>query len=62
VSVFLAKGIGGLLRHIFRPARKHGPRPKGRGMIWEGFRTPPKFGFELPGPKGPKFLETRWKH
>ncbi|MDE3046248.1 MAG: hypothetical protein KGJ02_06355 [Verrucomicrobiota bacterium] len=25
------------------------PRPKGRGMIWEEFRTPPKFGCELPG-------------
>jgi len=24
-------------------------------MIWEGFRTPPKFGFELLGPKGPGF-------
>ena len=34
----------------------HEPRPKGRGMIWEEFRTPPKFGFELPGPKGPGFL------
>ncbi|MDE3045142.1 MAG: LptF/LptG family permease [Verrucomicrobiota bacterium] len=31
------------------------PRPKGRGMIWEEFRTPPKFGCELPGPKGPGF-------
>ncbi len=33
------------------------PRPKGRGMIWEEFRTPPKFGFELPGPEGSGF----WK-
>ncbi|MDE3046298.1 MAG: hypothetical protein KGJ02_06615 [Verrucomicrobiota bacterium] len=33
----------------------HEPRPKGRGMIWEEFRTPPKFGCELPGPKGPGF-------
>ncbi|MDE3045686.1 MAG: SAM-dependent methyltransferase [Verrucomicrobiota bacterium] len=24
-------------------------------MIWEEFRTPPKFGCELPGPKGPGF-------
>jgi predicted dehydrogenase len=24
----------------------HEPRPKGRGMLWEGFRTPPKFGSE----------------
>ncbi|MDE3045395.1 MAG: 3-deoxy-7-phosphoheptulonate synthase [Verrucomicrobiota bacterium] len=31
------------------------PRPKGRGMIWEEFETPPKFGCELPGPKGPGF-------
>ncbi|MDE3046635.1 MAG: hypothetical protein KGJ02_08365 [Verrucomicrobiota bacterium] len=31
------------------------PRPKGRGMIWEEFRTPPKFGCELPGPKRPGF-------
>ncbi|MDE3046552.1 MAG: hypothetical protein KGJ02_07935, partial [Verrucomicrobiota bacterium] len=23
------------------------PRPKGRGMIWEEFRTPPKFGCEM---------------
>ena len=26
-------------------------------MIWEGFRTPPKFGFELPGPEGPGFKD-----
>ena len=32
------------------------PGPKGPGLIWEGFRTPPKFGSELPGPKGPGFL------
>ena len=37
--------------------RSYEPRPKGRGMIWEEFRTPPKFGFELPGPEGPGF----WK-
>jgi hypothetical protein len=31
------------------------PRPKGRGMIWEEFRDPPKFGCEIPGPEGPGF-------
>jgi hypothetical protein len=31
------------------------PRPKGRRMIWEEFRTPPKFGCEIPGPEGPGF-------
>jgi hypothetical protein len=38
------------------------PRPKGRGMVGEGLRTPPKPGFELPGPEGPGFWsldETR---
>jgi hypothetical protein len=24
-------------------------------MIWEEFRTPPKFGCEIPGPEGPGF-------
>ena len=32
------------------------PRPKGRGMIWEELRTPPKIGTKLPGPEGPGFL------
>ena len=33
----------------------HEPRPKGRGMYLRGVSTPPKFGSELPGPKGPGF-------
>ena len=31
---------------------------KGRGMIWEELRTPPKFGTKLPGPEGPGFLSS----
>ncbi len=31
------------------------PGPKGPGLTWEGFRTPPKFGSELPRPKGGGF-------
>ena len=47
--------LGAKLKIFFD--RWYEPRPKGRGMIWEEFRTPPKFGFELPGPEGPGF----WK-
>ncbi len=36
-------------------APHHEPRPKGRGMYLRGVSTPPKFGSELPGPKGPGF-------
>jgi MHS family proline/betaine transporter-like MFS transporter len=31
------------------------PGPKGPGLNWEGFRAPPKFGSELPRPKGRGF-------
>ncbi|MDE3045803.1 MAG: hypothetical protein KGJ02_04070 [Verrucomicrobiota bacterium] len=31
-------------------------------MIWEEFRTPPKFGCELPGPKGPGFRRPDEHH
>jgi hypothetical protein len=44
------------LKNQRKKALKSGePRPKGRGMVWEGLRTPPKLGFELPGPEGPGF-------
>ncbi|MDE3045749.1 MAG: hypothetical protein KGJ02_03800 [Verrucomicrobiota bacterium] len=45
----------GRRRKITAKSTVNEPRPKGRGMIWEEFRTPPKFGCELPGPKGPGF-------
>ncbi len=32
------------------------PRPKGLGIIWKGLRSPPKYGFKLPGPEGPGYL------
>jgi hypothetical protein len=31
------------------------PGPKAPELTWEGFCTPPKFGSELPGPKGRGF-------
>jgi hypothetical protein len=31
------------------------PRPEGRGMIWEEFRTPPKSGCEISGPENLSF-------
>ncbi|MDE3045664.1 MAG: tRNA (guanosine(46)-N7)-methyltransferase TrmB [Verrucomicrobiota bacterium] len=46
----LWKGKGRTIYYL-----QYEPLPKGRGMIWEEFRTPPKFGCELPGPKGPGF-------
>jgi hypothetical protein len=44
-----------LLAKLILFPKANEPRSKGRGMIWEEFRTPPKFGCEILGPEGPGF-------